>query len=301
MIHEESVILGREYIMNAIKTAVLLGSLSGLLILAGRLAGGQQGMTIALVIAVGMNFFSYFFSEKMALSSSGAVRVSETENVAIYTRIGPITAQLCQRMGIPMPKLWVLPEASPNAFATGRNPAHASVAVSAGLLDLMSDREVEAVIAHELGHVKNRDILTGSIAATIATAISYMGTMLMFMGPRHHDDDEDSGGGMLGALAMMILAPIAAGVIQMAISRTREFSADFAAAKYTGSPEGLITGLGKLEMWSKRIPMESSTPAMSHMYIIPPMAGAWFAKLFSTHPPTAERIARLESYRGQPL
>ncbi|MBY0505919.1 MAG: zinc metalloprotease HtpX [Bryobacteraceae bacterium] len=288
--------------MNAIKTAILLGSLSGLLILAGRIAGGQQGMTIALVIAVGMNFFSYFFSEKMALSSSGAVRVSESENAAIFARIGPMTAQLCQRMGLPMPKLWVLPEASPNAFATGRNPSHSSVAVSAGLLDLMSDREVEAVIAHELGHIKNRDILTGSIAATIATAISYMGNMLMFMGPRHHDDDEDSGGGgIVGALAMMILAPMAAMVIQMAISRTREFSADYAAAKFTGSPEGLISGLGKLETWSQRIPMESSTPAMSHMYIIPPMAGQWFAKLFSTHPPTQERIARLASYRGQAL
>ena len=288
--------------MNALKTALLLGSLSGMLILAGRLAGGQQGMTIALVMAVGMNFFSYFFSEKMALSSSGAVRVSETENSAIFTRIGPMTAQLCERMGIPMPKLWVLPEASPNAFATGRNPAHASVAVSAGLLDLMSDREVEAVIAHELGHVKNRDILTGSVAATIAAAISYMGYMMMFVGGRRSDDDEDSGGGgMLGGLAMMILAPMAAGVIQMAISRTREFSADYAAAKYTGTPEGLISGLGKLETWSKRIPMESATPAMSHMYIIPAVSGAWFAKLFSTHPPTQDRIARLESYRGQAL
>jgi heat shock protein HtpX len=289
--------------MNALKTALLLGSMSGLLIVAGRLIGGQQGMTIALVMAVGMNFFSYFFSEKMALSSSGAVPVSESENAGIYARIGPMTAQLCQRMGIPMPRLWVLPEASPNAFATGRNPAHSSVAVSAGLLDLMNDREVEAVIAHELGHIKNRDILTSSIAATIATAISYLGHMLMFMGPRHHDDDEDSGGGggLLGGLAMMILAPLAAGVIQMAISRTREFSADYAAAKYTGSPEGLITGLAKLDGWSKRIPMESATPAMSHMYIIPPMTGEWFARLFSTHPPTAERIATLEGYRGKQL
>jgi heat shock protein HtpX len=288
--------------MNALKTALLLGSLSGLLILAGSLIAGRQGMMIALVMAVGMNFFSYFFSEKMALSSSGAVPVSETENPQIFARIAPMTARLCERMGIPMPKLWVLPEASPNAFATGRNPTHASVAVSAGLLDLMNDREVEAVIAHELGHVKNRDILTASIAATIAAAISYLGYMLMFMGPRHSDDDEDSGGGgMIGALAMMFLAPLAAGVIQMAISRTREFSADYAAAKYTGSPEGLISGLGKLDTWSKRIPMESSTPAMSHMYIIPPISGEWFAKLFSTHPPTADRIARLDSYRGKAL
>ncbi len=289
--------------MNALKTALLLGSMSGLLIFAGRMAGGQQGMMIALVMAVGMNFFSYFFSEKMALSSSGAVRVSETENASIFGRIGPMTARLCERMGLPMPKLWVLPEASPNAFATGRNPANSSVAVSAGLLDLMSDREVEAVIAHELGHIKNRDILISSIAATFAAAISYMGHMLMFMGgSRRHDDEEDSGGGgMIGALAMMILAPLAAGVIQMAISRTREFSADYAAAKYTGSPEGLITGLSKLETWSKRIPMESSTPAMSHMYIIPAMSGQWFARLFSTHPPTGDRIARLETYRGQIL
>ncbi len=287
--------------MNALKTALLLGSLSGMLIVVGRLVGGQQGMLFALVMAIGMNFVSYFFSEKMALSSSGAVRVSETENPHIFSRIAPMTARLCERMGIPMPKLWVLPEASPNAFATGRNPQNSSVAVSAGLLDLMNDREVEAVIAHELGHIKNRDILISSIAATIAAAISYLGHMLMFFGPRHHDDEEDSGGGMLGGLAMMILAPLAAGVIQMAISRTREFSADYAAAKYTGTPDGLISGLAKLDSWSKRLPMESATPAMSHMYIIPPMTGAWFAQLFSTHPATADRIARLESYRGRQL
>jgi heat shock protein HtpX len=286
--------------MNALKTALLLGSLSGLLLLAGSLIGGRQGLMIALLMAIGMNFFSYFFSEKMALSQSGALPVSPAENSQIYARIQPMTERLCERMGIPMPKLWVLPEASPNAFATGRNPAHSSVAVSAGLLDLMNDREVEAVIAHELGHIKNRDILTASVAATIAAAISSLGYMLMFMGPRHHDDDEDSGGGgMLGAMAMMILAPMAAGLIQMAISRTREFSADYAAAKYTGSPEGLISGLSKLDTWSKRIPMASSTPAMSHMYIIPPINREWFARLFSTHPATEDRIARLASYRGQ--
>ena len=286
--------------MNSLKTALLLGSLSGLLLLGGGLLGGQRGLTMALVLAVGVNFFSYFFSEKMALASSGAERVSETEHEAIYRRIAPLTARLCERMGIPMPKLWVLPEASPNAFATGRNPAHSSVAVSAGLLDLMNDREVESVIAHELGHIQNRDILTASVAATIAAAISYLGYVFMFMGPRHHDDDEDSGG-MAGGLAMMFLAPIAATVIQMAISRTREYSADYAAAKYTGSPEGLISGLAKLDTWSKRIPMESATPAMSHMYIVPAVSGAWFARLFSTHPATEERIARLDGYRGRAL
>lgn len=285
--------------MNSIKTVLLLGGLSGLLLFLGGLVGGRQGMTIALVMAIGMNFFSYFFSEKMALMSSGAIRVSAEENQHIWQRIAPMTERLCQRMGIPMPKLWVLPEASPNAFATGRNPSHASVAVSAGLLDLMDDREVEAVIAHELGHIKHRDILISSVAATIASAITYVGHMMMFSGLGHrHDDEEDSGsGGLIGGLLMMILAPMAAMLIQMAISRTREFSADAAAAKYTGSPDGLINALSKLNMWSQRIPMEAS-PAMSHMYIFPVGTGEWMARLFSTHPATEQRIAKLQSYRA---
>ena len=279
--------------MNGLKTALLLGLLSGLLIVGGRLVAGENGMLIALFIAVGMNFFSYFFSDKIALASSGAVRVNETQNPEVFWRLAKIVKPLCDRMGLPMPKLWVIPEQAPNAFATGRNPAHASVAVTAGLLSLMEDREIEGVIAHELGHVKNRDILTSSIAATIASAITWAAQMAFFFGGRR---DDDEGGNPIAALAMMLLAPIAAGLIQMAISRTREFSADAASAQYTGNPDELVSALRKLEAYSKRIPMNVS-PSMSHMYIIQPLSGKSLASLFSTHPPTEERIARLLSLR----
>jgi len=277
--------------MNGLKTALLLGLLSGLLIVGGRLVAGENGMLIALFIAVGMNFFSYFFSDKIALASSGAVRVNETQNPEVFWRLAKIVKPLCDRMGLPMPKLWVTPERALNAFATGRNPAHASVAVTAGLLDLMEDREIEGVLAHELGHVKNRDILTSSIAATIASAITWAAQMAFFFGGRR---DDDEGGNPIAALLMMLLAPIAAGLIQMAISRTREFSADAASAQYTGNPDELVSALRKLEAYSKRIPMDVS-PSMSHMYIIQPLSGKSLASLFSTHPPTEERIARLLS------
>jgi len=280
--------------MNGVKTALLLGLLSGLLILGGRAVAGEQGMTIALFIAVGMNFFSYFFSEKIALASSGAIRLSETQNPEIFWRLAPIVKGLCDRMGLPMPRLWVIDQDEPNAFATGRNPSHASVAVTRGLLQYMNDGELEGVLAHELGHVKNRDILTSSIAATIASAITWAAQMAFFFGGSR-DDDEDRGS-PIAAIAMMLLAPIAAGLIQMAISRTREFSADAASAQYTGDPNELISALRKLEAGSQRIPMDVS-PSMSHMYIIKPLSGASMARLFSTHPPTEERIARLESLR----
>ena len=276
--------------MNGLKTAVLLGLLSGLLILGGRLVAGQNGMLIALFIAIAMNFLSYFFSEKIALASSGAVRVNETQNPEVFWRLAKIVKPLCDRMGLPMPKLWVIPQQAPNAFATGRNPAHSSVAVTAGLLDLMQDREIEGVIAHELGHVKNRDILTSSIAATIASAITWAAQMAFFFGGRR--DDDDDGGSPIAALLMMLLAPLAAALIQMAISRTREFSADAASAEYTGNPDELVSALRKLETYSQRIPMDVS-PSMSHMYIVKPFSGASLARLFSTHPPTEERIARL--------
>ncbi|MBI5282976.1 MAG: zinc metalloprotease HtpX [Candidatus Solibacter usitatus] len=281
--------------MNSLKTVLLLGLLSGLLLVGGHALGGQRGMTMGLILAVGMNFFSYFFSEKMALMSSGAVRVSETENQEIYWRIAPTVKSLCERMGLPMPRLWVIPEDAPNAFATGRNPGHSSVAVTAGLLRLMDDRELEGVIAHELGHIRNRDILVSSIAATIGAAITYAAYMAMFFGGRRDDDDAPN---PLVGLLMMILAPLAAGLIQMAISRTREYGADAAAAKFTGSPRGLISALGKLESWSRRIPMDVN-PSMSHMYIIKPFSGQSMARLFSTHPATEERIARLEALGAQ--
>lgn len=277
--------------MNSIKTVLLLGLLSGGLLAVGQALGGQNGLVISLALAVLMNFFSYFFSEKMAIMGSGAQRVSETEHPQVWARIAPMTKRLTERMGIPMPKLWVIPEHAPNAFATGRNPKNSSVAVTVGLLELMNDREVEAVIAHELGHILNRDILISSIAATVGTAITFLARSVMFFGPRR--DDEDEGGGLLGGLVMMILAPFAAMLIQMAISRTREYGADAAAAKYMGSPEPMISALRRLESYSQRIPMDVS-PSSAHMYIIQPLTGASMMRLFSTHPATEQRVANLQ-------
>jgi heat shock protein HtpX len=279
---------------NTLKTVALLGLLSAILIVGGQLIAGQGGMYIGLALAVVMNFGSYFFSEKIALASYSAQPVTPTENPEVYRRVQPMVANLCQRMGLPMPKLWLIPQESPNAFATGRNPTHSSVAFTEGILQLMDDRELEGVVAHELGHVLNRDILTSSIAATIAAAITQLSYMAMFFGGRR--DDEDRGGGF-GALLMLILGPIAATLIQLAISRTREFSADAASAKYTGTPDELIAGLQKLETWSQRIPMDAS-PATAHMFIIKPFTGGnVMMKLFSTHPSTADRIARLQAMR----
>jgi heat shock protein HtpX len=279
--------------LNWLKTAALLGLLSSVLIIGGGAAAGKQGLYLGLGMALVMNFASYFFSEKIALSMYSAQPVTPASNPHIWNRIGPMTDRIAQRMGLPMPKLWVIPDDSPNAFATGRSPEHSSVAVTAGVLDLMNDRELEGVIAHELGHIFNRDILISSIAATIASAITYLAQFAFFFGGRRHSDD-DEGGSPIGAIAMLILGPIAAAMIQMAISRTREFGADAAAAKYTGSPDGLVSALQKLEAYSKRIPMEA-TPATAHMFIIKPFTGSAIAKLFSTHPPTSERVARLRS------
>lgn len=277
--------------MNSIKTVLLLGALSGLLLVGGELLGGRQGLQIGLALAVALNFFSYFFSEKIALSMYRAERVTHSDHADVYARIYPMTAQLCQRMGIPVPKLWLIPEEQPNAFATGRNPSNASVAITYGLLRLMNDQELEAVIAHELGHVRNRDILISSIAATIGAAITYMAQMAFLFGGSRHSDDEHHGSA-LGSILMLFLAPFAAMMIQMAISRTREYGADAAAAKYTGHPVGMINALKKLESFSKRIPMDA-TPATAHMFIMNPFSGGGMARLFSTHPSTEERIARL--------
>lgn len=278
--------------MNNVKTVLLLGALSGLLLVGGELVGGRSGLYMGLGLAVAMNFASYFFSDKIALRMYNAQPVSETQNWEVYRRIGPLVQNLTMRASLPMPKLWVIPEQSPNAFATGRDPKHASVAVTAGILDLMNDDELEGVLAHELGHVRNRDILISSVAATVAAAVTFLARMAFFFGPRR--DDEEEGGGAFGMLFMMILAPIAAMLIQFAISRTREYAADAAAAKFTGNPLSLANGLRKLEGWSKRIPMDAS-PATAHMFIIKPAVGQFLGGLFSTHPPTAERIARLEA------
>ncbi|MGH9673082.1 MAG: M48 family metalloprotease [Bryobacteraceae bacterium] len=279
--------------MNHVKTALLLGLLSGLLLVGGQALGGKQGLYLGLGLAVLMNFASYFFSDKIALAMYSAQPVTPSQNPQVYARIGPMTMGLCQRMGIPMPKLYVIPEESPNAFATGRNPQHASVAVTAGLLQLMNDRELEGVVAHELGHVRNRDILIASIAATIAAAITMIARMAFFFGPRSNDE-ENHGGGVLGGVLMLFLAPIAAMFIQMAISRQREYAADASAARFTGSPDGMVAALQKLETWSKRVPMEAN-PATAHMFIIAPFGGGRLAGLFSTHPSTRQRVERLRA------
>jgi heat shock protein HtpX len=278
--------------MNALKTTLLLGLLSGLLLFGGEMIGGRTGLETALAIAVAMNFFGYFFSDKMALGMYSAQPVTPAENSDVYARVFPIVQGLCQRMGLPMPKLWLIPDESPNAFATGRNPQHASVAFTAGVLRLMSDQELEGVVAHELGHVKNRDILTSSVAATIATAITFLARMAFWFGGRR--DDEDEGSPWAGVL-MMILAPIAAMLIQMAISRTREYSADETSADVTHNPSELISALSKLESWSQRIPMTDATPATAHLFIIKPFTGQSLMRLFSTHPSTEDRIARLQA------
>jgi heat shock protein HtpX len=277
--------------MNGLKTALLLGILSALLLVGGQAFAGRQGLYMGLGIAFLMNFVGYFFSEKIALSMYSAKPVTETENAAVYRRLGPLVRNLTMQMGLPMPRLWLIAQPSPNAFATGRNPSHASVAVTAGLLELMDDRELEGVLAHELGHVLNRDILISSVAAMIAAAITMLARMTFFFGGRR--DDEDRGGGAFGMLFMLILAPLAAMLIQMAISRTREYSADATSARVTGSPYGLISALRKLESYSKRIPMDAS-PATAHMFIIKPFTGQSMMRLFSTHPDTEQRIARLQ-------
>jgi heat shock protein HtpX len=282
--------------MNAIKTVVLLGVLSGILLFAGDMIGGRQGLEIGLLLAILMNFVGYFFSDKIALAMYSAQPLSPNDNPGVYARVFPIVQSLTMRMGLAMPKLWLIPEPSPNAFATGRSPKHASVAFTAGALELMDDRELEGVVAHELGHVKNRDILTSSIAAVLASAITFLGRMAFWFGVGGRDD-EDERGGALGALLMMILAPLAAMLIQMAISRTREYAADQTSAEVTRNPQELISALRKLDSWSKRVPMLDASPSTAHLFIVKPFTGATLMRLFSTHPPTEDRIARLEAWR----
>src|SRR3954462_7721499 len=277
---------------NFLKTTVLLAAMTGLLIVIGDYFGGQRGMLIAFVIAAIMNFVSYFFSDKIALAMYNAQPVSQQDLPRLYA----IVERLTQKMGYPMPKLYAIPTDSPNAFATGRNPSHASVAVTRGILSLLDEEELEGVLAHELGHVRNRDILISSVAATIAGAITFLARSAMwagmFGGYGDRSDRERGGGGMVGVL-MMILAPVAALLIQMAVSRSREYEADHTGANTTGNPYALARALQKLDAYSKRRPMIAS-PSTAHLFIVQPMVGGdTLASLFSTHPPIAKRIERL--------
>jgi heat shock protein HtpX len=278
--------------VNTFKTAFLLTALTLLLMMIGRAFGGQNGMMIALAVAVAMNFVSYFFSDKIALSMYRAKPVTREELPRAYQTVERLT----QKIGLPMPKIYVIPTDSPNAFATGRNPQHASVAVTHGILGLLTDEELEGVLAHELGHVNNRDILISSVAATIAGAITMLASMgrwaMIFGGMEGGDRDRRGGGGGLAALLMLIVAPIAASLIQLAVSRSREYQADATGAHFTGNPYALASALQKLDAYSRRVPMLAS-PSTAHLFIIQPLLGMNFANLFSTHPPIAKRIERL--------
>jgi heat shock protein HtpX len=277
---------------NTFKTAFLLTALTLLLMFIGQYFGGQNGMIIALIFAAVMNFVSYFYSDKIALAMYRAQPVTREQLPRLYE----IMERLAPKMGIPMPKLYVIPTESPNAFATGRNPQHASVAVTHGILNLLNDEEMEGVLAHELGHVRNRDILISSVAATIAGAITMlasMGRWAMIFGGFGGNDREERGGGGIGALIMLILAPIAASLIQLAVSRSREYQADATGAHLTGNPYALASALQKLDAYSRRLPMQAS-PSTAHLFIIQPrLLGINFGNLFSTHPPIAKRIERL--------
>lgn len=272
---------------NTFKTALLLTALTLFLLFMGNIFGGQRGMEMALGVAVVMNFVSYFFSDKIALAMYRAQPITREQ----LPRAFDIVERLTQKIGIPMPKMYVIPSESPNAFATGRNPQHASVAMTEGILNLLTDEELEGVLAHELGHVKNRDILISSVAATLAGAITFLARMGFWFGGSR--DDRDRGGGGMMGLLMLILAPIAASLIQLAVSRSREYQADASGAHFTGNPYALASALKKLDAYSKQVPMQAS-PSTAHLFIIQPrLLGINFGNLFSTHPPIADRIARL--------
>ena len=287
--------------MNTFRTTILLAVLTVLLIWIGDLLGGRQGAIIALLLAGGMNFFSYWFSDKIVLKMYGGQEVSAQDDPELYG----LVQDLAQRAGLPMPKVYVLPQDTPNAFATGRNPEHAAVAVTDGIRRILTKRELAGVLGHELSHVKNRDILVSTIAATLAGAIGYLAQMAqfaMFFGGNRDRDDEGGGGNIIGLIVMMIVAPIAAMLIQMAVSRSREYGADEGGAKVTGDPLALASALRKLHMGAQNIPLQvnnATANATAHMFIVNPLTGHGLASLFSTHPPMEERIARLEAMAGK--
>ena len=284
--------------MNGFRTTILLAVLTALVVWIGQMVGGPNGAVIALVLAGAMNFFSYWFSDKIVLKMYGGQEITPNDDPELYG----LVHELAAKAGLPMPKVYVIPEETPNAFATGRNPEHAAVAVTHGIRRILNKRELGGVLAHELSHVKNRDILISSIAATLAGAISYMAQMAQFAaifgGGRSRDDDQGGGGGIFGLLFMMIVAPIAAMLIQMAVSRSREYMADATGAKISGDPLALANALRKLHMGAQNIPLQVSPAtqnATAHMFIVSPLTGGGLASLFSTHPAMEERIARLEA------
>jgi heat shock protein HtpX len=279
---------------NIFKTAMLLAVLTAMLVLLGGAFGGRQGMLVAFVLALLMNFFSYWFSDKIVLAMYGAQRIEEAQAPVLHA----ILRRLTTRAGIPMPPVYLIPTDTPNAFATGRNPSHAAVAVTEGILRILDEEELEGVLAHELSHVKNRDVLISTIAATLAGAITYLAHMAqwaaMFGG--RSGDDEDRGGNPIALILMAVLAPIAAMLVQLAVSRAREFQADAAGARMAGKPWGLAKALEKLQMANEAVPM-AVNPSTAHLFIVNPLSGNVLMRLFSTHPPLEERIARLRAMR----
>lgn len=282
---------------NTLKTGILLAALTGLLVVLGGFLGGSNGAVLGFVIALAMNFGSYWFSDRIALKMAGAREVTYAEAPQLHDMV----AQLAQESGLPKPRVAIVESAAPNAFATGRNAKHGLVAVTTGILKILDRRELAAVLSHELGHIRNRDILVSTIAATIAGAITMVAQIAQFgmiFGGGSSDDDDDGAIGLLGGLVMIILAPIAATIIQLAISRSREFGADKTGADVGGDPEALASALEKLEAYSRQVPLNVN-PAVSHLFIVQPLTGFSAQKLFSSHPPTEERVARLRQMAQQ--
>ncbi len=275
--------------INRMKTFLLLAALTALVLFLGQAIGGQTGLIIAILFAGGMNFVSYWWSDKIVLRSYNAQEATEAEAPELYG----IVRELAGRANIPMPRVYIIPEETPNAFATGRNPQHAAVAATVGLMRMLDRRELAGVIGHELAHVMNRDTLIMTVAASLAGALGYLAQMAFFFGGSSSDDDE--GPNPLAAIVGMIIAMFAAPMIQMAISRSREYIADEAGARLTNDPMALASALRKIESWSQQIPIHSGSPATAHLFIINPFSGGGIASLFSTHPSTQERIARLEA------